>query len=66
MIPRVGRDWFSLELKAGWQAEQHPECITLTATPEGGSFQLSRKKRGVAHQQGRSARVGIARSKAHG
>jgi hypothetical protein len=41
MIPRVGRDWFSLELRAGWKAEQHPECITLTASPAGGSFQLS-------------------------
>jgi hypothetical protein len=41
MAPRVSRDWFSLEPEAGWLAEQHPECITLTASPEGGSFQLS-------------------------
>jgi hypothetical protein len=41
MTSRVGRDWFSLEPKDGWQAEQHPECVTLTAAPEGGSFQLS-------------------------
>jgi hypothetical protein len=41
MTPRVGRDWFSLEPKAGWQAEQHPECVMLTAAPDGGSFQLS-------------------------
>jgi len=41
MTPRVGRDWFSLELSAGWKAEQHTECVTLTTSPDGGSFQLS-------------------------